>query len=412
MATRTKDSAPGMEKRGTSPSNSPQTGTAPQGRSRPSPSKTISPGKNRDSTTSEKQIPNYLRPTLSSGNENSKQQGKKTVASETAHKPSLSRRRSFDRPPSASSTQKTRISPSPTLRSSSFSSKTSTVQKTKNAGKQSSMYVRTVSIVKKSGTYVKKQDAGSGTAIVKEQVTIPSEKMEASNAYVVPQPETKEEDEESAVARAEEEAPQVESNNEMETEILVLEDSEKIKEEKGEEVKVETEEAYTVSEQDDASFGIQTEEPECESHIEETGSKHQELEEHTSNESDNNQTEESVSDIPVVEVEEKDEEHGQKDGEHLDIPQEAIDLCTKEAAASGNEAIESKETEVQEIAEGKKQETESVGVKKQVPQGKKDSAVSNDVIEETASKLREQRKNKVKALAGAFETVISLQEPK
>ncbi|KAJ8538789.1 hypothetical protein K7X08_030085 [Anisodus acutangulus] len=43
---------------------------------------------------------------------------------------------------------------------------------------------------------------------------------------------------------------------------------------------------------------------------------------------------------------------------------------------------------------------------------KKESVVSNDVIEETASKLREQRKNRVKALASAFETVISLQDPK
>ncbi|KAK4742702.1 hypothetical protein SAY87_000703 [Trapa incisa] len=41
----------------------------------------------------------------------------------------------------------------------------------------------------------------------------------------------------------------------------------------------------------------------------------------------------------------------------------------------------------------------------------KDSAVSNDVIAETATKLLEQRKNKVRALVGAFETVISLQEP-
>ncbi|XP_070019466.1 uncharacterized protein [Nicotiana sylvestris] len=41
---------------------------------------------------------------------------------------------------------------------------------------------------------------------------------------------------------------------------------------------------------------------------------------------------------------------------------------------------------------------------------KKESVVSNDVIEETANKLREQRKNRVKALASAFETVISLQD--
>ena len=39
-------------------------------------------------------------------------------------------------------------------------------------------------------------------------------------------------------------------------------------------------------------------------------------------------------------------------------------------------------------------------------QGKKESQAYNDVIEETASKLLEKRKNKVKALVGAFETVI------
>ncbi|XP_073055453.1 uncharacterized protein [Primulina eburnea] len=405
MATRTKDGAPAREKRGTSPSNSPQTGTAPQRKSRPSPSKTSSPAKNQDSATSEKQIPNYLKPTLCSATDIPKQQGKKPVATENAYKPSLSRRRSFDRPPSASSTQKSRISPNPSLRSSSFSSKTSTMPKSKDAGKQSSLYARPASTVKKTGIYVKKQDAGSGTAVVKEQVTSPSEKMDVSNEYVVPQPETKQEDEESAVAEAEEEKPQVESNNVMGTEILVVEDSEKIKEEKGDDVKVETEEVYTVFEQDDAPIGIKTEDPEGETHIGETGSKLQELE-HTSNESDNNQTEESVSDIPVAEVEEKDEKLGQNDGEHGEH------LDNKEAEASGNKATESKETEVQEIAGEEKQETESVAVKKQVPQGKKDSAVSNDVIEETASKLREQRKNKVKALAGAFETVISLQEPK
>ena len=46
-------------------------------------------------------------------------------------------------------------------------------------------------------------------------------------------------------------------------------------------------------------------------------------------------------------------------------------------------------------------------------QGKKDAqGLFNNVIEETASKLVEARKSKVKALVGAFETVISLQEKK
>ncbi|KAE8678440.1 Detected protein of unknown function [Hibiscus syriacus] len=46
-------------------------------------------------------------------------------------------------------------------------------------------------------------------------------------------------------------------------------------------------------------------------------------------------------------------------------------------------------------------------------QGKKDEkGLFNNVIEETASKLVETRKSKVKALVGAFETVISLQDAK
>ncbi|XP_021770895.1 uncharacterized protein LOC110735067 [Chenopodium quinoa] len=54
-----------------------------------------------------------------------------------------------------------------------------------------------------------------------------------------------------------------------------------------------------------------------------------------------------------------------------------------------------------------------VVLKHQEMETKKDEQVSyNNVIEETASKLVEKRKSKVKALVGAFETVISLQERK
>ncbi|GMN42157.1 hypothetical protein TIFTF001_011385 [Ficus carica] len=60
-------------------------------------------------------------------------------------------------------------------------------------------------------------------------------------------------------------------------------------------------------------------------------------------------------------------------------------------------------------------ETSAVKVvlKHQDVQGKKDAqGLFNNVIEETASKLVETRKSKVKALVGAFETVISLQDKK
>lgn len=57
--------------------------------------------------------------------------------------------------------------------------------------------------------------------------------------------------------------------------------------------------------------------------------------------------------------------------------------------------------------------SEKVILKHQDVQGKKDSqGLFNNVIEETASKLVETRKSKVKALVGAFETVISLQDGK
>lgn len=64
-------------------------------------------------------------------------------------------------------------------------------------------------------------------------------------------------------------------------------------------------------------------------------------------------------------------------------------------------------------ADGASPSSEKVVLRHQDVQGKKDAqGLFNNVIEETASKLVESRKSKVKALVGAFETVISLQETK
>ncbi|XP_043704163.1 neurofilament heavy polypeptide-like [Telopea speciosissima] len=63
--------------------------------------------------------------------------------------------------------------------------------------------------------------------------------------------------------------------------------------------------------------------------------------------------------------------------------------------------------------DGTRPESEKVVLRHQDVQGKKNAqGLFNNVIEETASKLVETRKSKVKALVGAFETVISLQESK
>ncbi|KAF8389752.1 hypothetical protein HHK36_024271 [Tetracentron sinense] len=64
-------------------------------------------------------------------------------------------------------------------------------------------------------------------------------------------------------------------------------------------------------------------------------------------------------------------------------------------------------------ANGTKSKSEEVILRHQHVQEKKDTqGLFNNVIEETASKLVETRKSKVKALVGAFETVISLQDGK
>ncbi|KAJ4973135.1 hypothetical protein NE237_006309 [Protea cynaroides] len=62
--------------------------------------------------------------------------------------------------------------------------------------------------------------------------------------------------------------------------------------------------------------------------------------------------------------------------------------------------------------DGTKPESEKVVLRHQDVQEKKDEGLFNNVIEETASKLVKTRKSKVKALVGAFETVIHLQETK
>ncbi|KAG2711033.1 hypothetical protein I3760_04G058500 [Carya illinoinensis] len=72
-----------------------------------------------------------------------------------------------------------------------------------------------------------------------------------------------------------------------------------------------------------------------------------------------------------------------------------------------------KRPEVDSDTYGIEPDPQKVVLRHQDVQGKRDAqGLFNNVIEETASKLAETRKSKVKALVGAFETVISLQEKK
>ncbi|KAK4389042.1 hypothetical protein Sango_2241200 [Sesamum angolense] len=467
MAARARDTAPGKEKRGTSPSYGPNTATTQRRRS-PNPSKTNSPARIHDSTStpSDKHIPNYLRPTVSSGLDVSKSHGKKPVSTaEAANKPNLARRRSFDKPPSPSRTMSSRISPNPrvsrvspnrTLRSSSFSGKSVTPVKgvadkslrtAKDAGKQHSLYARAVNTVKKSSTgSIKKQEGRSAASVTKDKVISPPQEVENPHTPDVPEQEMQYRYQEMPLAEAEEQTDETTSNYEKGAKDSLLEDQEdgakdsplEDQEPEGfkqtedessdEDAKIVTVESSTVPEKQDAEvviaesyaipreqddvnvefsevpenqdapLGVTMEEPDDDSDIKEISSPQQELKEHDTNEINNINSDESVAGAPNKEVEE--EERKEKEEE-----EEAMPSTENKEVANGSEAHEPKETELKEIAVEVNREAENA-----TPKSQKNSPVSNDVIEETANKLREQRKNKVKALAGAFETVISLQE--
>ena len=83
-----------------------------------------------------------------------------------------------------------------------------------------------------------------------------------------------------------------------------------------------------------------------------------------------------------------------------------------EGTTTRRRSFRRKETNKSELAVTKTN-SEKVVLRHQNAVGKKEvQSLFNNVIEETASKLVESRKSKVKALVGAFETVISLQDTK
>lgn len=387
MATRGRESAPGNEKKGTA-SHQLHGNTTEKNR-RLSLSRPRDPP---DPPASEKHTPNYLKPTLSSSPDVSKQHVKKQVSSDASKKLNLTRTKSLDKAGSSSPsrTPKTRISPNPTLRSSSFSGKTTKAQKsvpdkllksTEDGGKH--LYARSESTVKKSSTISKKQDTEIGASTKKEQTTDSPERVITPDISEVPQLETLQE-EEFSFMEAEEENIHAGSKNEMGYEVLVLEDMEPVRQVQLESSKDdELVENSTVSEHQDASAYVEMKEPD----------------KHNAEEENETRMNGSATDIPQVEAEENEGEGAKA-------------LDEKEKVIVVGETLDSEGTKDQQVAKEVKQEAENAAPEQQSTQGKKNSAVSNDVIEETASKLREQRRNKVRALAGAFETVISLQEPK
>ncbi|KMZ55950.1 hypothetical protein ZOSMA_9G00530 [Zostera marina] len=97
--------------------------------------------------------------------------------------------------------------------------------------------------------------------------------------------------------------------------------------------------------------------------------------------------------------EEEEEEEAEADEEEEEV--KTSDVPSAELRSDGKEEKQHKSNR-----------EEVKGVEEDKNSNKEAAAAYNDVIEETATKLAvEEKKNKVLALVGAFETVISLQEP-
>ncbi|XP_022751821.1 claspin-like [Durio zibethinus] len=401
MATTKRESALGKERRGSSPSKS----SIAHGHRRSSPGST------------QKQVPNYLKPTLSSRSDAIKNV-KKPGPEDTSQRPDLLRRRSFDRPPSAARVHKALISPGrdkpTTSRSVSFASKSTTspkatlerVLKKPNAGKPQTLS-SSRSMNKTTGSTTKKGSTSSAS----KKTPSSHDKKEVQNL------ETKHENEETLDHQVEEvvkdypgeidyfEIPKAEENEHPDvvstTEVNSVEEG-----------KVTHDDISTVSQEHNVP---QTEEMEDKVHEEksdhtqhdeykENDSKeeisvdhyhqeeipHEEAKPETEDEAEDNETDEVTATKEIGE--EKQLESREENGEES---QQGLELC--------------KEETIEEEVEESKPEAENVVAKSEVQaeNRKKESPTPyNDVIEETASKLLEERKNKVRALVGAFETVI------
>lgn len=422
MATRAKDQhGPGREKRGTSPSYPRHTDTTTNSRRSPSaPSPSRPPDKKHSplTTTSEKRIPNYLKPTVSSAPNPSTQGKTQTSSNNTAQKPALNRRRSFDKPPSPNlrlQKSHTMIHPKDktVVRSSSniVPKTSSSVSKPhqdrflkahRDAGKSHAL-----SSVNKKTTAVKKQNVDATTSAA----TVPTKASSLPDltADTAPLVECHKEEQESSVTDVEEERElqAEESKSELPPHVPVLEEDQKedIKADTGGSSQVRA--AETVKNQNQE---IKTFEP---SNVLEN--QNESLDVHMEGAEDGEE---------IVEETRKDEGHeshqeervdgDDKEGEESTTENSKDKSLDKEEEVGEGSQTECKEREKVEdtVTETKTQMENTAGKQQQQQrQGKKETQAYNDVIEETASKLREKRKNKVKALVGAFETVISLQEP-
>jgi len=433
MATKAKESSTLGNERKKTPSSI----TTTKRTTKPSTTTTTSTTNKSNSTTpSEKNIPNYLKPTTSF----------KQLKTETPIKPSPLRRRSLDKPlsssnltatkqkePSFSRLHKALVSPGPRERSASLTNRSSNVPvkstnpskpisnktpsdaKTKLVGKKvtnKSTLSRNNSTSKTSKKVADNHasDITSKTKVVTTDSDSSSVEIEDVKEVINQEVEVIKVENEEHVCH--EISPDVNSELSHEHEHdQILEDSD-ISQNQTDDEKV----ISTVSDQEVEEKESQEEEHEVQ---------HEEKENNNGNQTeevDRSEDESEVSGNENVEIESGNQ---REEVDHSEVETE-VAVNAKEENESEN-VIEDKKSENNNEEEHGGEEKEAVegGVSEEVEEakievaqpkqqrlvvkGKNDlSQVSNGMIEETASKLLG-RKNKVLALAGAFQTVIDHQ---
>lgn len=417
------------EKRVISPSKS----RAPNiTKTRPKPSTTSSTdhkGASSSSSTTtttaaatEKPLPSYLRPTLSSRHESVKN-AKKPGPEDTAKKASsLNRRRSSDNKPQSA------------VVSHGLKEKTTTVRSNTIPSKGTHSLKPITERTSKTSKFGKPQAPLHAKGTAKSSTNPAATKKEFHNALAstkgldITQTSSHESEEErETLVHEVEEVVSVEVGAETESNISEVPKSEDF--EGGsviesdhvdsiieDEHKVMPCDIPEVSEEIKTKATAQIEEAEDKAQKEEEAENEHRGEENESKEESNVEESVAISDEAVVEVKEDKGEVKEDKGEDSEAENknEGNMVDEKEEVDGGSEGLKLKEgqdVEVGAVEETKPEVVNTASSKRQVGQGKKESQAYNDVIEETASKLLEKRKNKVKALVGAFETVIDIETP-
>lgn len=406
-------------------------------KTRPKPSTTSSTDHKAASSSStttttaaatEKRLPHYLRPTLSSRHESVKN-AKKPGPEDTAKKASsLNRRRSSDSKPQSA------------VVSHGLKEKTTTVRSNTIPSKGTHSLKPIADRTPKTSKFGKPQAPLHAKGTIKSSTNPAATKKEFHNALAstkgldVTQTSSHESEEEGETLVHEvEEVVNVEVGAETESNISEVPKSEDFEDGSvvesdhvdsiiEDEHEVKPCDIPEVSEEIKANATAQIEEAEAKAQKEEEAEARAQKEEEAENEhggeenesKEEGNVEESVAiSEAVVEVE---EDKGEVKGEDSEAENknEGNMVDEKEEVDGGSEGLNLKEgqdVEVGAVEETKPEVVNTVSSKRQVGQGKKETQAYNDVIEETASKLLEKRKNKVKALVGAFETVIDIETP-